>query len=138
MPDAGASRNWKTKFASFGEKFSAKVEEIFKDEPKDFALGWDPENGFDIKSIPPEWKKLFQAAGVKRSELEDPNTAKFIVQTVQEASATEGQGDQYPMAGEPSLHGSDEGKQKSIANTLAAAMESYHGQGSEGKYDEVQ
>jgi len=38
--------------------------------PTDFKheshIGWDSERGFEIRNIPPEWKKLFQAAGVKK------------------------------------------------------------------------
>lgn len=49
-------------------------------------IGWDPSNGFEIRNIPPEWRKLFQAAGVKKSELRDANTAKFIMDTVAEAT----------------------------------------------------
>jgi len=54
--------------------------------PTDFKhdshIGWDPVNGFDIKNIPPEWKKLFQAAGVKKSELQDAETSKMIMETI--------------------------------------------------------
>jgi Wiskott-Aldrich syndrome protein len=49
-------------------------------------IGWDPVNGFEIKNIPPEWRKLFQAAGVKKSELRDGATAQFIMETVAEAA----------------------------------------------------
>ncbi|KAL6046157.1 WASP [Balamuthia mandrillaris] len=50
-------------------------------------IGWDAENGFEIRNIPPEWRKLFQAAGVKKSDLRDQATAKFIFETVAEATA---------------------------------------------------
>jgi len=54
--------------------------------PTDFRhdshIGWDPVNGFDIKNIPPEWRKLFQAAGVKKSELQDAETAKMVMETI--------------------------------------------------------
>ena len=45
-------------------------------------IGWDPSNGFDIRNIPPEWKALFKAAGVKKSELQDGATAQFVMNTV--------------------------------------------------------
>jgi hypothetical protein len=45
-------------------------------------IGWDPTNGFDIRNIPPEWKALFKAAGVKKSELQDAETAQFVMNTV--------------------------------------------------------
>jgi neural Wiskott-Aldrich syndrome protein len=96
----------KKKFGGFGG-FRAKIAQAFggdNKEHEEFVLsgptgfrhqshiGWDPENGFDVKNIPPEWRKLFQAAGVKKSELQDANTAKFIMQTVSEAMAAEGGG----------------------------------------------
>jgi hypothetical protein len=37
-------------------------------------LGWDPRDGFQIRNIPPEWKKLFAAAGTNTSH---PNLAAF-------------------------------------------------------------
>ncbi len=197
----GGGANWKKKLTGFSEKISSKVSEVFTaetKEPEDFVLsgptgfrheshiGWDPENGFDVKNIPPEWRKLFQAAGVKKSELQDANTAKFIMQTVQEAMATEGQtgappppppgggppppppppgpppplggppppgpaphGNRAPTGGggggggdllsqiqqgtqlkkveEPDLRELDQGKQTSLANTLAAAMAARRG-----------
>merc|ERR1712137_967300 len=60
-------------------------------------IGWDMENGFDIRNIPPEWKKLFQAAGVKKSDLQDAETRKLIVSTIN--SATGGAGPE--MGGPP-------------------------------------
>merc|ERR1712137_175171 len=49
-------------------------------------IGWDMENGFDIRNIPPEWKKLFQAAGVKKSDLQDAETRRLIVSTIHNAA----------------------------------------------------
>jgi neural Wiskott-Aldrich syndrome protein len=55
--------------------------------PRDFrhlsSIGWTPENGFEIRNIPPEWRKLFQAAGVKKSELQDKDTAAFVMDIIQ-------------------------------------------------------
>ena len=42
-------------------------------------IGWDPEKGFDLDNIPADWKKLFQQAGIKKSELRDVNTANFVM-----------------------------------------------------------
>eukprot|EP01104_Vermistella_antarctica_P006404 TRINITY_DN17106_c0_g1_i1.p1 TRINITY_DN17106_c0_g1~~TRINITY_DN17106_c0_g1_i1.p1 ORF type:complete len:402 (-),score=116.55 TRINITY_DN17106_c0_g1_i1:46-1251(-) len=62
--------------------------------PTDFKheahIGWDPDAGFEIRNIPPEWRKLFQAAGVKKSELRNPETAKFIMETVAEFAMADG------------------------------------------------
>lgn len=37
-----------------------------------------------IRNIPPEWRKLFQAAGVKKGDLRDPETAKFVMNVIGE------------------------------------------------------
>ena len=50
-------------------------------------IGWDPEKGFDLDNIPADWKKLFQQAGIKKSELRDVNTANFVMGLVTEAMA---------------------------------------------------
>lgn len=47
-------------------------------------IGWDPDKGFDVQNIPPEWKALFDRAGVTREQLENKETAKFIVDFVQQ------------------------------------------------------
>jgi hypothetical protein len=54
-------------------------------------IGWDPEKGFSVRlmmmmaililqtrNIPPEWKKVFDDAGVTDEQLKDKQTAKFI------------------------------------------------------------
>ena len=46
-------------------------------------IGFDPSTGFDVKNIPPEWKALFDKAGVTKEQLENKETAKFIVDFVQ-------------------------------------------------------
>jgi len=48
----------------------------------DTHVGWDAERGFEVRNIPAEWKKLFVAAGVKKEEIEDPETRKLLVDTV--------------------------------------------------------
>ncbi|KYQ91766.1 Wiscott-Aldrich syndrome protein [Tieghemostelium lacteum] len=60
-------------------------------------IGWDPEKGFDIRDIPADWRKLFQSAGIKKSEIKDLETAKFLVNVVSEQLAT--QGGQPPTSG---------------------------------------
>ena len=35
-----------------------------------------------VRDVPPEWKKLFQQAGVKKSDLRDPETAKMVINIV--------------------------------------------------------
>jgi hypothetical protein len=47
-------------------------------------MGYTEEGGFqfDEQPMPLEWKKLFRAAGVKRKDLENKETAKLIVDTI--------------------------------------------------------
>jgi len=51
-------------------------------------MGWDPVNGFQLRNIPPEWRKLFKDAGVRKTDLQNPETALFIMQTVNKAMAS--------------------------------------------------
>jgi len=57
-------------------------------EPTNFrhvsSIGWNPQSGFEICNIPPEWKELFIAAKIKKSELKDPETAKFLVVVIEQ------------------------------------------------------
>jgi len=50
-------------------------------------IGWDPERGFEIRNIPPEWRKLFAAAGIKKNELRDAETARFVMNVIGESVA---------------------------------------------------
>jgi Wiskott-Aldrich syndrome protein len=52
-------------------------------------IGWDPSKGFEVDNIPPDWKKLFQQAGIKKSELRDAETAKYVMGVLNEAIAAE-------------------------------------------------
>jgi len=67
----------------FGTKKEAEVSisgpENFRHESH---IGWDPEHGFEIRNIPPQWRKLFQAAGIKKSDLKDAETVKFVMDTI--------------------------------------------------------
>jgi len=51
----------------------------------DTHVGWDTERGFELRNIPPEWQRLFKEAGVKRSELEDPETRAMLFSTVRQS-----------------------------------------------------
>jgi hypothetical protein len=91
-------RTVEKKKTSFFKKIMSTI--TGNDIPEDFAIsdphgfrheshiGWDPERGFEIRNIPPEWRKLFQAAGVKKSELKDAETAKFVMNVIGETIAT--------------------------------------------------
>eukprot|EP01122_Echinamoeba_exundans_P017749 TRINITY_DN970_c0_g1_i2.p1 TRINITY_DN970_c0_g1~~TRINITY_DN970_c0_g1_i2.p1 ORF type:complete len:1029 (+),score=207.70 TRINITY_DN970_c0_g1_i2:226-3312(+) len=56
--------------------------------PTDFQhkahIGWSAGTGFDIRNLPPEWKEIFKAAGIKPAELKDPETAKLVIDTIVE------------------------------------------------------
>jgi hypothetical protein len=47
-------------------------------------VGWTPQQGFELRNIPDEWKQIFKAAGVRRSDLTDPETARVIVTLIAE------------------------------------------------------
>jgi len=59
-------------------------------KPTDFKqvshIGWSNDGGFDIKNIPPEWKQIFQKAGIKKKDLEDnPELARDVVNIMTQA-----------------------------------------------------
>ncbi|EGC37049.1 hypothetical protein DICPUDRAFT_87126 [Dictyostelium purpureum] len=89
-PTASAKADKKKEKKGFMAKFfsSETEKELEISAPTNFKheshIGWDPENGFDIKNIPPDWRKLFQSAGIKKSELKNAETAKFIVDIIGE------------------------------------------------------
>ncbi|KAN0050913.1 hypothetical protein ACTA71_004214 [Dictyostelium dimigraforme] len=85
----------KEKKGGFMAKFFSSEEKEFEiSAPTNFKheshIGWDPENGFDIKNIPPDWRKLFQSAGIKKSELKNAETAQFIVNIIGEQMVNSG------------------------------------------------
>lgn len=46
-------------------------------------VGWNPETGeFEMSRIPASWKKLFKAAGIRKRDLQDPETRKQVLQVV--------------------------------------------------------
>jgi len=58
------SRFIKKESASEGQSASLGQEISWpKDVKHELHIGWDPLKGFEIRNIPPEWKKLFKAAG---------------------------------------------------------------------------
>eukprot|EP01132_Coremiostelium_polycephalum_P007588 gene7588-9329_t len=71
----------------FGKFFgNEEKEELEISSPTNFKheshIGWDAEHGFEIRNIPPDWRKLFQSAGIKKSELKNAETAQFIVNII--------------------------------------------------------
>eukprot|EP00475_Leptophrys_vorax_P037641 TRINITY_DN6512_c0_g1_i4.p1 TRINITY_DN6512_c0_g1~~TRINITY_DN6512_c0_g1_i4.p1 ORF type:complete len:266 (-),score=96.81 TRINITY_DN6512_c0_g1_i4:39-836(-) len=45
-------------------------------------IGYDPEKGFQVENIPPEWKAYFKSAGIKAKDLQDPETAKQVMKAL--------------------------------------------------------
>jgi Wiskott-Aldrich syndrome protein len=82
----------KKKFMSFfGKKDDDDDGELLISEPRNFrhlsSIGWNPNEGtFEIRNIPPEWRKLFQAAGIKKSELKNKDTAAFVMNIIEGAT----------------------------------------------------
>lgn len=74
-------------FKSLGSKSkgdtSLRMEDISISAPEAFEhrshVGWDEQNGFDVDNLPAEWKVLFKNAGLKRKDLKDAETAKFVM-----------------------------------------------------------
>lgn len=62
--------------------FSSKKPERQISLPSNFVhvahIGYNDQGGFDLSNLPREWKDIFKAAGVKRSELRNPETARLI------------------------------------------------------------
>ena len=48
-------------------------------------IGYDPDNGFDVKNLSEEMISIFKAAGVKKKDLTNPEVAKIIYQQVQDS-----------------------------------------------------
>lgn len=85
----------KKKSGFFGKFFGGGEEENMEiSSPTSFQhkshIGWDPEKGFDIRDIPADWRKLFQSAGIKKSDLKDAETAKQLVSIIGQHQASEG------------------------------------------------
>eukprot|EP01120_Amphizonella_sp_Union-15-10_P010250 TRINITY_DN4081_c0_g3_i1.p1 TRINITY_DN4081_c0_g3~~TRINITY_DN4081_c0_g3_i1.p1 ORF type:complete len:267 (+),score=68.83 TRINITY_DN4081_c0_g3_i1:308-1108(+) len=87
----------KKKSGFFSQFFSKKEAppSLELSRPQNFRheshIGWDPSAGFEIRNIPPEWKKLFQQAGVKKSELRNPETAAYMMGVISDAMVGAGE-----------------------------------------------
>eukprot|EP01119_Soliformovum_irregulare_P020839 TRINITY_DN6814_c0_g1_i1.p1 TRINITY_DN6814_c0_g1~~TRINITY_DN6814_c0_g1_i1.p1 ORF type:complete len:399 (-),score=112.66 TRINITY_DN6814_c0_g1_i1:57-1220(-) len=92
----------KSRFMSalFGKK-GEEEEDLMISEPTNFrhasSIGWDPEKGFQINNIPPEWRRLFQSAGIKKSDLKNSNTAAFVMNVIEQNGGFEA----VPSGGAP-------------------------------------
>ncbi len=52
-------------------------------------VGWDPDKGFDVNSMDPELKSLFDQAGISEDQLKDKETAKFIYDFIEDHGGVE-------------------------------------------------
>jgi Wiskott-Aldrich syndrome protein len=75
-------------FFGLFKKDDDDMDDLIISEPTNFrhasSIGWDPVNGFQINNIPPEWRRLFQSAGIKKSDLKNQTTAAFVMKTIEE------------------------------------------------------
>ena len=66
----------------------SKIRKLDISAPSNFQhlshIGWDPVSGFDSNNIAPEWKRLFTAAGVTEEQMQDKDTAQFIINYVEQ------------------------------------------------------
>eukprot|EP01117_Protostelium_nocturnum_P004309 TRINITY_DN156_c0_g1_i1.p1 TRINITY_DN156_c0_g1~~TRINITY_DN156_c0_g1_i1.p1 ORF type:complete len:455 (+),score=181.66 TRINITY_DN156_c0_g1_i1:142-1506(+) len=88
---AAHTKQKKSFFGSIIAKLSSddKEEDLKISEPANFrhesSIGWNNSTaGFEIRNIPPEWRKLFQAAGIKKSELKNKDTAQFVMGIIEQ------------------------------------------------------
>eukprot|EP00761_Pharyngomonas_kirbyi_P006784 gb/GECH01006792.1/.p1 GENE.gb/GECH01006792.1/~~gb/GECH01006792.1/.p1 ORF type:complete len:399 (+),score=162.86 gb/GECH01006792.1/:1-1197(+) len=91
-------------FGGGGEK---KRGEVQIGRPTDFEhsshLGFDPQTGrFEIRNIPERWKTIFKEAGVTDEDLQDEETAKFLIKTIQEEEAKGGEESKQEEPSKPS------------------------------------
>ena len=74
--------------AAAGRKQKGKIDKSKIGMPSNFRhlthVGYDPQKGFSTVNVPPEWKKVFDQAGVTEDQLQDAKTAKFIFQFMKE------------------------------------------------------
>jgi Wiskott-Aldrich syndrome protein len=74
-------KNWFKRHSSKEEETTMAIS-----APSNFRhvshIGWSPDSGFQVENIPPEWKKIFASAGIRKKELRDPEAAKFIMGVV--------------------------------------------------------
>ncbi len=89
-------------FKSFGggknklsESGGLRPEDVVISAPASFEhrahVGWDAQNGFDVKNLPAEWKSLFKSAGLKKKDLADGETALFVMSHIAEQLTTQQQ-----------------------------------------------
>mmetsp|Transcript_11191 Transcript_11191/g.12823 ORF Transcript_11191/g.12823 Transcript_11191/m.12823 type:complete len:742 (-) Transcript_11191:358-2583(-) len=46
-------------------------------------MGLDENGAFDLDNIPSEWKHMFRKAGIRKADLKDADTAKNVIETIQ-------------------------------------------------------
>mmetsp|Transcript_6664 Transcript_6664/g.8722 ORF Transcript_6664/g.8722 Transcript_6664/m.8722 type:complete len:742 (-) Transcript_6664:1576-3801(-) len=63
-------------------KDSLEIGEVMMVEHKGH-MGLDSNGGFDLNNIPAEWKQMFRKAGIRKADLKDADTAKQVIETIQ-------------------------------------------------------
>ena len=71
-----------SKFGGFARRAKEDPDSLQISMPTNFEhrshLGWTDDATFELRNVPPEWKRFFQAAGIRKRELEDPETRRAI------------------------------------------------------------
>jgi hypothetical protein len=80
-------------------------------------IGWDPEKGFEVSNIPPEWKSVFVSAGIKKSELRNPETAKYVMNIISDAVASDSVAEPTPSPHNVSTTANDSTSSSSSATS---------------------
>lgn len=62
-------------------------------------IGYDPSEGFKVENIPEEWKSMFKAAGIKPKDVQNPETAQAIVQTMERFSSAKEPSENFSAGG---------------------------------------
>lgn len=84
-----AIKKKKPSMFGFGKLFAKEDDTPLQiSEPSNFehrsSIGWSHDKGFEIRNIPPDWKKLFQQAGIKKGELKNVETAQYVMDIIQQ------------------------------------------------------
>ena len=97
-------------------------------------VGIKADGSFDLKNIPPEWKVMFRAAGIRKKDLKDAATAKAILNAIGETlvatgGASGGGGGSAAPVGDPTYDAmAAYAKQMEEEKAAAAAQAEYERQ----------
>ncbi len=79
-------------------------------------VGVKADGTFDMANLPPQWKQMFKEAGIRKKDLQDPETAAQIMRTIQQQETQNGLAQMY--AQDPQYEGV-------AAETIEAAVQDF-------------